>query len=336
MSKRVLIFGAFAAIYLLWGSTYFAIALGLKSIPPFLLMALRSLGGGLILVALNGRGVMHTSLSSWVNAATCGVLFFVGCHGVLAYAQQSVPSGIAAILLATIPFWILLIDFLFPQTRRPRAMTLAALLPGLAGVAIVAWQSAGQSHVSVLPIILLLGASLSWAAGTVLSRRTSSHESSTLSSGMQLSIGGAVLFAVSLVSGEWDEFSLHNVSPTSLAAVAYLAIAGSVIGFAAFRWLLDNVSTSMVSTYIFVNPIIAVLLGTLVLGEPFSASMLFGGLLVIASVITTWRAEQATPSSTEPDRSLPVPRPLTRPVDGRRGRPADTHDCVSRQYSRLT
>jgi drug/metabolite transporter (DMT)-like permease len=333
MSKRLLILGAFAAIYLLWGSTYFAIALGLKSIPPFLLMGLRSLGGGLILAALNGRGLIHASRSSWVNAAICGGLFFVGCHGVLAYAQQSVPSGIAAILLATIPFWILLIDFLYPQTRRPKAMTLAALLPGLAGVAIVAWQSAGHSNVSVLPIILLLGASLSWAAGTVLSRRTSDHVSSTLSSGMQLSIGGAVLFTVSLASGELDNFSPRNVSATSFAAVAYLAIAGSVIGFAAFRWLLDNVSTSMVSTYIFVNPIIAVLLGTLVLGEPFSVAMLFGVLLVITSVIITWRTEQPAPPSAKLVRSSP--RPIG-PVDGQRGCRAETHDCVSRQFSRLT
>ncbi|MGF6428102.1 MULTISPECIES: EamA family transporter [Bradyrhizobium] len=296
MSKRLLIVGAFAAIYLLWGSTYFAIALGLKSIPPFLLMGLRSLGGGLILIALNVADVTRVSRWNWLTAALCGVLFFVGCHGVLAYAQQSVPSGIAAIMLATIPFWVLLIDFLYPQTRRPATMTLAALLPGLAGVAIVAWQSAGQGHFSILPILLLLAAAFSWAVGTVLSRRTSDHGSPTLSSGMQLSIGGAVLFAISLASGELEGFSPRDVSAPSLAAVIYLAIAGSVIGFTAFRWLLDNVSTFMVSTYIFVNPIIAVLLGTLFLGEPFSVTMLFGALLVIASVIITWRAEQASPA----------------------------------------
>jgi drug/metabolite transporter (DMT)-like permease len=266
-------------------------------------MGLRSLGGGLILIALNGAELMRASRWNWLTASLCGVLFFVGCHGVLAYAQQSVPSGIAAIVLATIPFWVLLIDFLYPQSRRPGAMTLAALLPGLAGVAIVAWQSAGQRHFTVLPILLLLGAAFSWAVGTVLSRRTSDRGPPILSSGMQLSIGGAVLLAVSLASGEMESFSPRNVSGSSLAAVIYLAIAGSVIGFTAFRWLLDNVSTFMVSTYIFVNPIIAVLLGTLVLGEPFSATMLFGAFLVIASVIITWRAEQASPSPARPARS---------------------------------
>lgn len=327
MSKRLLVVGAFAAIYLLWGSTYLAIALGLKTIPPFLLMGLRSLGGGLILIALNGAEVMYVPRWNWLTALLCGVLFFVGCHGVLAHAQQSVPSGIAAIVLATIPFWVLLIDFLYPQGRRPKAMTLAALLPGLAGVAIVAWQSAGQGHFNVIPILLLLGAAFSWAVGTVLSRRTSDHGSPILSSGMQLSIGGAVLLAISLASGELDGFSPRNISTSSLAAVIYLAIAGSVIGFTAFRWLLDNVSTFMVSTYIFVNPIIAVLLGTLVLGEPFSVTMLLGAFLVIASVIITWRAEQASAQSAEPARSSS--RPARSPL-------ADTHDRVSRRISRLT
>lgn len=327
MSKRLLIVGAFAAIYLLWGSTYLAIALGLKSIPPLLLMGIRSLGGGLILVALNKADVRHVSRWNWLTASLCGVLFFVGCHGVLAYAQQSVPSGIAAIVLATIPFWVLLIDFLYPQSRRPRAMTLAALLPGLAGVAIVAWQSAGQGHFNVLPILLLLAAAFSWAVGTVLSRRTSDHGSPILSSGMQLSIGGAVLLAISLASGELEDFSPRNISTSSLAAVIYLAIAGSVIGFTAFRWLLDNVSTFMVSTYIFVNPIIAVLLGTLVLGEPFSVTMLFGALLVIISVFVTWRAEQESPASAKPTRSSSMPA---------RRLLAWTHDRVNRRLSRLT
>src|ERR1700748_243105 len=119
MARSVLIISSFAAIYLLWGSTYFAIAVGLKSIPPFMLMGLRSLCGGLILVALCGRELMHTSRRTWFNAGLCGLLFFVGCHGILAFAQQTVPSGIAAILLATIPLWIQVIDFLSPRGAVP-------------------------------------------------------------------------------------------------------------------------------------------------------------------------------------------------------------------------
>jgi drug/metabolite transporter (DMT)-like permease len=298
MTRRFLILGSFAAIYLLWGSTYFAIALGLKSLPPFLLMAVRSLGGGLILIALNRRELVQVSRRIWLDAALCGLLFFVGCHGVLAFAQQTVPSGVAAIILATIPFWILLIDFTFPQEKRPSPYTLMALVPGFAGVAIVAWHSAGQHGVSVRPIVWLLAAALSWSIATVLSRRTSSGASSMLVSGLQLMIGGAVLFAISLIAGEISDFSPRDVSTISLVAVAYLIISGSVIGFAAYHWLLNNVSTSLVSTYTFINPIVAMLLGTVILGEPFSVSMLLGACLVIASVIVMWRAEHAKTSRT--------------------------------------
>lgn len=293
MSRRFLVIGAFAATYLLWGSTYFAITLGLKSIPPFLLMALRSFCGGIVLLAMSGGQVASVPLRTWVNASLCGLLFFVGCHGVLAFAQQSVPSGVAAIVLATIPFWILLIDLLFPGDQRPKPLALLALVPGFFGVGLVAWQNVEQAGISILPIVWLLLAALSWSAGTVLSRRMSNQASAILLSGMQLSIGGAVLFAISWLAGEIDGFRPGDVSLTSLAAALWLIISGSVIGFVAYNWLLENVSTSLVSTYTFVNPVIAVLLGTVVLSEPFSRMMLVGTGLVIISVIVIWSAERA-------------------------------------------
>jgi drug/metabolite transporter (DMT)-like permease len=291
MTRRFLILGSFAAIYVLWGSTYFAIALGLQSIPPFLLMALRSFCGGMILAALNGPRIAKVPLKAWSNAALCGLLFFVGCHGILAYAQQMVPSGIAAIVLATIPFWILSIDFLFPQGERPAPFMLLALVPGFLGVAIIAWQNVGQGGTSVVPILWLLAAAFSWSVGTILSRRTSTDTPSTLISGMQLLIGGVALFAISWLTGELQRFSPHDVSSTSLEAAAYLVVSGSVIGFAAYHWLLANVSTSLVSTYTFINPVIAVLLGALALGEPFSGAMLLGSCFVLISVAGMWGAQ---------------------------------------------
>lgn len=306
MSRRFLVIGAFAAIYLLWGSTYFAITLGLKSIPPFLLMALRSFCGGVVLLAMSGREIASVPLRTWVNASLCGLLFFVGCHGVLAFAQQSVPSGVAAIVLATIPFWILLIDVLFPGDQPPRLLALLALVPGFFGVGLVAWQNVEQAGISVLPVVWLLLAALSWSAGTVLSRSMSNQASAILLSGMQLSIGGVVLFAISWLAGEIESFRPGDVSLTSLAAAFWLIISGSVIGFVAYNWLLENVSTSLVSTYTFVNPVIAVLLGTVVLGEPFSRMMLLGAGLVIISVIVIWRAEQSASRrmSDKPDRGV--------------------------------
>jgi drug/metabolite transporter (DMT)-like permease len=291
MTRTLLIMAAFASIYLLWGSTYFAIALGLKSIPPFLLMALRSFCAGLILIVINGRTIRKLSTRDWLNASLCGLLFFVGCHGTLAYAQQGVPSGVAAIVLATIPFWIQLIDWLFPQGERPLPVTLLALAPGFLGVGVVAWQDTSNAGIAVVPIVLLLASACSWSIATVVSRGTSAGHPATLVSGAQLLTGGAVLFAISFVAGEWRTFSPANISGTSLEAALYLIIAGNVIGFAAYVWLLANVPTSLVSTYTFVNPIIAVFLGVYILGEPFSRMMLLGTCLVVLSVATMWFAE---------------------------------------------
>ncbi|MBH5372475.1 EamA family transporter [Bradyrhizobium glycinis] len=306
MSRRFLVIGSFAAIYLLWGSTYFAITLGLTSIPPFLLMAVRSFCGGMILLALSGRHVASAPGRTWLQAGLCGLLFFVGCHGVLAFAQQSVPSGVAAIVLATIPFWILLADTLFPGDQRPRLIALLALVPGFVGVGLVALQNAEQAGISMLPIVWLLAAALSWSIGTVLSRSMSHQESAIALSGMQLSIGGAVLFAISWLTGELESFRPSEVSMTSVAAALWLIVSGSVIGFVAYNWLLENVSTSLVSTYTFVNPVIAVLLGTLVLGEPFSRMMLVGAGLVIVAVVAIWRAESSSNRSTQAEADRPM------------------------------
>ncbi|WP_409191600.1 EamA family transporter [Bradyrhizobium sp. RDM4] len=296
MTRKFLVISSFAAIYLLWGSTYLAIALGLKSIPPFILMALRSFCGGIVLLAVSGREIASASLGTWLQAGLCGLLFFVGCHGVLAFAQQSVPSGVAAIVLAIIPFWILLIDLVFPTVRRPKPIALLALVPGFFGVGLVAWQNVKLAGISILPIIWLLASALSWSIGTVLSRRMSDQAPPTLLSGMQLSIGGVVLFALSWLTGEFDSFRPGDVSMISIAAALWLIIFGSVIGFTAYNWLLENVSTSLVSTYTFVNPVIAVMLGTLLLGEPFSRASLLGAGLVIVSVIVIWRAERSSDS----------------------------------------
>lgn len=169
----------------------------------------------------------------------------------------------------------------------------------------MAWQNVEQAGISFLPVVLLLAAALSWSVGTVLSRRMSSEASAILLSGMQLTIGGVVLFAISWLSGEIASFSPGDVSLTSLAAALWLIISGSVIGFVAYNWLLENVSTSLMSSYTFVNPVIAVLLGTVVLGEPFSRMMLLGAGLVIVSVIVIWLAERSgSPQANhETDRS---------------------------------
>ena len=284
--RHIGIFGAFAAIYLLWGTTYLAVALALRSIPPLMLMATRSIAGGLILLAcvkLAGRPT--GSPRSWAFAATCGVLFFVGCHGVLSYVQQHVPSGLAAVLLATIPFWIVIAKTLLPGSK-PALKNLAVLTPGIAGIGLIAWQQIGpnSSGLDIADIVLLLGASASWAIGTVLSEAYAGSSSRIALSGMELVTGGLVLVVLSIAFGELRSFDLGGISLASCGAWLYLVIAGTVLGFAAYIWLLKHISPTLVSTHTFVNPLVAVLLGWLVLGEYPTAEMLVGAALVVASV----------------------------------------------------
>src|SRR5450631_1707679 len=162
--KPLIIAAAFAAIYVLWGSTYLAVAVALHSFPPFLLMATRSLTGGLILLAIAwGTGASIGTVRTCIFAVLCGLLLFVGCHGVLAYAQQRVPSGLAAVLLATIPFWIAILSAVVPAGDRPPAKRLLFLLPGFAGVGLIAWRQLESGEANASDILILLGASASWA-----------------------------------------------------------------------------------------------------------------------------------------------------------------------------
>jgi len=309
MTRRFpIIVACFLAIYFLWGSTYLAVAFGLQSIPPLMLMGFRSVGGGIILLALGWREFAGLSASSWVNGVGCGLLFFLGCHGILAYAQQTVPSGIAAIMLATIPFWIVMLESVI-RGAHPPLLKLVALLPGFAGVALVGWQHVSERSIGAGPILLLLLSALSWAAGSLLSKRTSLAGAGLFISGVQLAAGGAALLIASFGFGEFRDFSPDAASAASTAALIYLIVAGSVVGFAAYHWLLDNVATTTVSTYTFVNPVVAIGLGWLFLHERLSFAMLLGATMVVASVIALWRVESASdekPAKKAQVRRLPL------------------------------
>ncbi|MBW9052450.1 EamA family transporter [Rhizobium mesosinicum] len=306
---QITIVAAFAAIYVIWGSTYLALALGLQTLPPFLLMGIRCLVGGTILYGFARlRGAAAPSITMWAIAAVCGLLFFVGCHGVLAYAQQRVPSGVAALLLATTPFWIVLVQAFIPGGERPTAMRAALLVPGIAGVALIAWREI-SSHAGAMPLmdlISLLGASLSWAIGTVISERHSAKFASTGLAGIELLAGGVALVVISGLSGELDALQPTKISAVSLGGLAYLILFGTVIAFAAYTWLLKRISPSLVATYTFVNPIIAVALGSIFLGERIAAPILIGAAMIIVSVagllLTQYKSvgRDKTPCSCEP------------------------------------
>ena len=296
--RRGPVLAAFAAVYVLWGSTYLAIALAVQSIPPFLMIGVRSIAAGAILFAFAQlRRPGFPPARAWASAAASGVLLFGGCHGALAYAEKYVPSGLAAVMLATIPFWMVLIKFAISAEDRPKIMTLAALVAGLAGVALFMAPSGPQETGPIAPlmVLILLGAAFMWAAGSIISQRQSASISAVTSASMQLLCGGAALLIASSLKGELAGFSPSQISPVSWAGLAYLTIAGSVVAFAAYVWLLDHARAPLVATYTFVNPIIAIGLGWAALGEHLTLQMLAGFALVVASVIAVWRFEAPEP-----------------------------------------
>jgi drug/metabolite transporter (DMT)-like permease len=294
--SRVLILGAFAAVYVLWGSTYLAIAVAVQSIPPFLLIGVRSLAAGAVLLGFAQlRKPSMPPARAWASAAASGVLLFGGCHGTLAYAEKYVSSGLAAVMLATVPFWIVLIKFVISAVDRPKIVMLAALIPGLAGVALFTLPAGSQKAAPIAPemVLVLLGSAFLWAAGSIISQRQSASIPATTSAGMQLLCGGAAILVVSLLKGELTGFSPSQISVVSWVGFGYLTLAGSVIAFTAYVWLLDHARAPLVATYTFVNPIVAVGLGWAVLGERLTLAMLAGFALVVGSVIAVWRLEAA-------------------------------------------
>ncbi|MBZ9973960.1 MULTISPECIES: EamA family transporter [unclassified Mesorhizobium] len=282
-----LVIAAFGAIYFIWGSTYLALALALQSLPPFLLMAARCLVGGLILfVGAAASGAKAPSRKSLLYGIVCGLLFFVGCHGILANVQQRVPTGLAAIMLATIPLWIAALQTGLRRPNRPSALSLTFLAPGVLGVALIAWEevAGGIEKVHLIDIFLLLGASLSWSIGTVVSEQSPTSSSPLVMSIVELWAGAAALAIVGAADGEASLVHPSSITAWSIAGWAYLTIAGTVIAFASYIWLLRKVTPTLVATYTFVNPIIAVMLGWAILGEVPSMWMASGALLVILSV----------------------------------------------------
>lgn len=277
---------AFAAIYLLWGGTYLAIALGLQSIPPFMLIGFRSLLGGAVLFTYSRwREAARPSWQDWRHAAISGALLFIGCHGALAYAQRTVPSGVAAIILATIPFWIVLVNAASGQ-KEP-TLKIVALVPGFLGVALIAWREVSdQQHaISIAMIVLLLASACSWALGSVYAQRRAGYIPPHDLAGMQLICGGIGLLLLSILAEDWTGFALQRITLTSLAGLLYLGLIGSALGNTAYLWLLDRFSAPVVATYTFINPVIAVVLGFLVLGERVSTQTSLGAALVVGSVV---------------------------------------------------
>jgi drug/metabolite transporter (DMT)-like permease len=286
MTQRAKIFWAFAAIYLIWGSTYLGIQIAVRTMPPFFLAAARFLTAGALIYAwARFSGEPSPPLRTWRTAALLGTLFFVFGNGLVVWAEQHVPSGKTALLASTSPIWTVVLESAIARWRRPPARVLAGVALGLAGLILLAAPDAGGERVSWMGLAGLLLASFAWALGSVYSHHRHLPASPSMATGMKMLGGGAQLALIALLTGEGDGLSMATVSPSAWAALAYLIVFGSIIGFTAFTYLLRVTTPQKVNTSSYVNPLVAVALGWALAGETVTGRMLIGALITVTSVL---------------------------------------------------
>jgi drug/metabolite transporter (DMT)-like permease len=285
---------AFACIYFVWGSTYLAIRVAVDTLPPFLMAGVRFLLAGAFLYALGARqGLPRPSRRQWLNATIAGVPLFVVGNGGVAWAEQTVPSGLAALIVATLPAWLLLLDWAWGGRRGPRLVELTGIGLGLGGVAVLAAPS-GAGEVPLVGTLVLTAAAIAWAAGSLFSRSADLPASAVRTAGMQMLTGGACMVALGLALGEAGRSEVAAVSWESALAFAYL-VAAAVVAFPVYQWLLTACAPALVGTYAFVNPVVAVLLGWAILGESLSGRTGAAVVLVVAGVaLLTWPRRPVT------------------------------------------
>ncbi len=298
MQWRVI--AAFAAVYTIWGSTYLAIRFAVETVPPFLMVGARVVIAGAILYAvMRMRGTPAPTRAQWRATAIIGGLLLVGGNGVLAWAEQTVPSGLSALMIATVPVWMVLLDWLRGSRVRPNAGVSIGLVLGLLGIALLVEPASlgGGNHVSAIGVAVLTFAAVSWATGSFYARTAPLPAASLLGTGMEMLMGGAFALIVGLLTGELGRLRIDHVSLQSLVAFGYLIAFGSLVGFSAYTWLLRVTTPARVSTYAYVNPVVAVFLGWALAGEALTLQTLLAAAIIIAAVviITTYQSRKSVP-----------------------------------------
>ena len=285
---------ALLAVYFIWGSTYLAIRVVVTNhLPPMLSMGVRFLAAGLLLAAgvrlRAGRGALTATRRQLTTAAVVGILLLCGGNGLVALAERSVPSGLAALLVSTTPLWIVVLGLAVGE--RARALSLVGTLVGFAGTAVLA-RPGGSGSVAWQGVVLILVATACWATGSLYSRRHVSPANSFAAAAYQMLFGGAALVVGGLVLGEAGNVDLAAVSASGWWALAYLVVVGSMVAYTAYFWLLANAPLQLVTTYAYVNPVVAVALGWALLAEPVTAQVLVGGALAVAGVVIVISSER--------------------------------------------
>jgi drug/metabolite transporter (DMT)-like permease len=288
---------AFAIIYLVWGSTFLAIRVGVREVPPFLLAALRFLvAGGVLIGWMIARGERSPTRRQWMSSFLLALPIFVFDYGLLFWAEQRVPSGIAAVMMATIPLFMALSEIVLLRTQQLTVRLTLALLAGIGGVAVLVSRSLnlGGAPIDTIGAVALILGAISWSIASALSRKLPLPPSKVLSSGVQMLAGGVLLTLSALALGEFRGFRPWTVSLGAWLSLLYLIVAGSIVGFTAYVWLIHHESPTKVGTYAYVNPVVAVALGYYLGGETVSLRTILGTLFVLISVvvITTTRTKK--------------------------------------------
>jgi drug/metabolite transporter (DMT)-like permease len=285
-------------VWVVWGSTYLAIRVGVETMPPLLMAAARNLVAGLIMfpVAMGARRRAIRAgqpvrrwprRAEWIGCAVVGVLLLVA-NGAVGIGEKTVPSGLAALLVATVPLWLLGFDAVLNHARLGLA-PMAGLALGLVGVGFLSGLGGGSGQVSAVGVVIILAAAAMWALGTIMTRRVTIPSSAALASGMELLCGGLALLVLAAAGGEFGSLHLAEVSLRSWLALAYLIVIGSIVAFSAYGIAVRSLPTATVATYAYVNPVIAVLLGTLILNERLTPAMFGGGALIVGAVVLVVR-----------------------------------------------
>ena len=292
---------AFASVYLVWGSTYLAIRFTLETLPVFLTAGVRFLIAGAILYAFARlkQDAGKTSTRHWRSAFIVGGFLLAGGNGSVVWAEQVIPSGLAALIVATTPLWMVLLEWLWRKGKRPSASVLTGIAIGFSGVAVLILPDlAGSWHtVHLSGVFMLLAAAFFWATGSVYSRTAHLPDSPFLATGMEMMAGGVLLILMSLAQGEFLHLHFENVSFKSVGAFLYLIFFGSLVGFTAYIWLLKKVGVTRASTYAFVNPVVAVILGSFIAHEELTGHILLAASLILFAVVMITAQKQTAAAS---------------------------------------
>jgi drug/metabolite transporter (DMT)-like permease len=298
-------------IYVIWGSTYLAIRIMVRTVPPLLGAGLRFAVAGAVMLAVLRvrRGPLRITRRQLVSAAIVGTLLAAGGNGLVTIAEQDVPSSLAALLIASVPLWVVVLRALLGE--HPGRATFVGVAVGFVGVALLLLPGEQPAGVSLAGLLLVVVAAISWATGSVASSRVDLPDDPLVSTGYQMTIAGLLMVVAGLVAGELGDIDWGGLSAESLGAFAYLILIGSIVAYSAYTWLLQHAPVSRVSTYAYVNPVIAVFLGWIVLSEQITAVTLVGAAVIVASVAFIVRHE-AAPSPDEPQQSEEDRRALER------------------------